>query len=438
MRYLYGDASPFPLDENFIDTLVAAVDACVALFRADQEVNARKEKVANIEKYTRQEQEYLDALARSVEKALAPFMPEDASNHVAYSTATQITQHARAIIADAGNRLKRQGDSAVSTTMGRDIAERVFEAVAVFLRKHQLPESTWQYNWSYDLAKSSAEMILKSSSSCGLFAEYQTRLTAGQRWGQPPRLLDILPSAHIRIPRAGNWLKRLMMGAHEDLGFFSVTQVAIRSQQVTLEVRRQVQPDAGGYRILIRTGKDRSPLIFPLGGDSDEPLPIYGDDAEHLASLCQLINSDFDTLKGQRDIMTSARIGARDIKSVDEPADVATLIISALTPIIREMRLRSRVPGELVLKRDLGQGRREELFVPRQTLIEKFADLPAAYRSQFHSAGLGSEGTVEFVTLMPATESGDKSTRRFAARESKTTATSRQSPSTSSPTDVAA
>jgi hypothetical protein len=83
---------------------------------------------------------------------------------------------------------------------------------------------------------------------------------------------------------------------------------------------------------------------------------------------------------------------------VDHPSQIAEAILTAVAPLVREMRMRSRVPGELILKRDLGGDRREEIFVPRQALWNKMADLAPRHRQLFESIGISNEATTEFVT----------------------------------------
>src|SRR5690606_1167786 len=73
-------------------------------------------------------------------------------------------------------------------------------------------------------------------------------------------------------------------------------------------------------------------------------------------------------------------------------------MLMSLAPIVREIRVRSRVPGELVLKRDLGDGRREEVFIPRRDLESKFEVLPYEYQACFSAVGLGGEATSAFIS----------------------------------------
>jgi hypothetical protein len=137
--------------------------------------------------------------------------------------------------------------------------------------------------------------------------------------------------------------------------------------------------------------------VEPDGTTPGLPLTLSGDSADALERLWRTIDDDLAELRNFRYELIGAEFDDTPIEELAEPAELAEAILMALAPIIREMRLRSRVPGELVLKRDTGDGRREELFVPRRALESKFADLPERHRRFFEAMGLSSEATCDFI-----------------------------------------
>jgi hypothetical protein len=54
-----------------------------------------------------------------------------------------------------------------------------------------------------------------------------------------------------------------------------------------------------------------------------------------------------------------------------------------LAPVVQEIGRRSGAPGELVLRRDAGEGRREEIYITKAELHEKVYSLPQALRGVF-------------------------------------------------------
>jgi hypothetical protein len=53
-----------------------------------------------------------------------------------------------------------------------------------------------------------------------------------------------------------------------------------------------------------------------------------------------------------------------------------------------EIGRRSGAPGELVLRRDVGNGRREEIYVTKADLLDRLLVLPPEWRLPFGALGL--------------------------------------------------
>ena len=54
-----------------------------------------------------------------------------------------------------------------------------------------------------------------------------------------------------------------------------------------------------------------------------------------------------------------------------------TSMINVLAPVVQEIARRSGAPGELVLRRDLGEGRREEIYITKAELQREGDDAAA-------------------------------------------------------------
>src|SRR6185503_11829317 len=75
--YRYGDGSPFPLDENFIETLTTAVETCTNAFVPLTELDARRDKAKDVRREADKELGRLADLEATVVGALVPFSPVD-------------------------------------------------------------------------------------------------------------------------------------------------------------------------------------------------------------------------------------------------------------------------------------------------------------------------------------------------------------------------
>jgi hypothetical protein len=70
---------------------------------------------------------------------------------------------------------------------------------------------------------------------------------------------------------------------------------------------------------------------------------------------------------------------------------IAAAIVRALAPHVREIAARTTTPRELALKRELGDGCREELFITYDTVLERCRDLSAVHQEVFDMYGLHTQ-----------------------------------------------
>jgi len=151
--------------------------------------------------------------------------------------------------------------------------------------------------------------------------------------------------------------------------------------------------------------------ISMQGNAEGEPNEL---DSEDVAPVRTLADRAYATLKDliHRRSLVELSLGGKPIADLDEPRIVPLELLNQLTPLARTIRDKSRMSGELVLKRDIGDGRREELFVPRATLAAQFARLPFDYRRPFEEMGISGEATQPAVMLprAPAKTQSDEPT----------------------------
>jgi len=401
MNYRYGDATPFPFDDNFIETIGAATDACVALFRCDVAGEARRLKAQDVRRRADDDMKRLDVLLRAVEASLGPMLPEGKSERAFESAANRIAAAARGTVKNARVNVEKQRDSGVRLAFAAPLGDRVRRAVANFLVDHQLPKTKWTIRWMYDHERGRTTAVVIADTPCGLHAEFEAELSVTHPWTAPVRVGELCPEMKIKIQRDAGWIRKRTRMETEQIHRYYITEAEVSPGRESFVIRRHYKKPSAGYIVVIRDGeKTQEPTITRVlsdGSTPDLPLTLSGDSADALERLWSYIDDDLAEMRNFRCDLLSAEFDGTPVERLDEPSEVAEAILGSLAPIIREMRLRSRVPGELVLKRDTGDGRREEVFVPRQALEAKFADLPERHRRLFEAIGLSSEATCDFV-----------------------------------------
>lgn len=414
MTYLFGDATPFPLEENFIETISAAVDSCVALFQLDVEQSERHRSAQAVVDQAEKDLEKLSNLARAVDRALAPMLPKGEAAGTPELTASQIAEQAASLIKNARANIVRRRDTSMRMTKDMTMGSRILEAMQPFFLHQQVPKTVWLYDWSAGRQAGEADLVFTASSPGKLQTTYRAPVPDGTIWVGPVRLDEIDAGYHLEFQHKGGWLKRGTHSGKIAIERMYLTEV-VRSPEVSwFMLRQNASKPSIGYKVIVRSRDHSAPVIFPVDARDEVGEPMGLDEADELSllELWKTMKRQLRKLAQHRNALLSARFRDQDIAEMTEPAELAECLLMSLAPLIREIRMRSRVPGELVLKRDLGDGRREELFVPRKQLERKFAGLPYEQRSCFSAVGLDSEATSEFlrrsdVQLMAAERSGD-------------------------------
>jgi hypothetical protein len=398
MTYLYGDATPFPLEENFIETISAATDACVALFQLDVELSGRRDEARQVAAQCDGEISRLGALARSMETALAPHLAKADTVLASQSAAGRIAQQATEIIKQTRAEVLRTRDEGLRVTQDLNLGPRIIRALSVFVMSHELPRTSWFVRWRGGQESGEGNLIVSSYSPCHLELSFRAGIPAGSRWNGPVRVEDLAPELRLELQHKGGWL-RSSGTSKKSIHRFHITQVETTAEHIWFELRQNPTKPSLGYEIVVQSSDQANPIIYPVDakGDRAEPLTVTGVEADDLVNLWNTIAAELGVLVEHRHELLSARLRGNDVADLDEPAEMGEALLMSLAPIVREIRVRSRVPGELVLKRELGDGRREEVFIPRRELESKFEVLPYEYQACFNAVGLGGEATSDFL-----------------------------------------
>ncbi len=399
--YRFGDATPFPLEENFIDTLLAATDAVAALFRADAAAEVKRQEAEAAGREARAELERLGNIAHAIEQALRPALGPGRALSASEQAALKIAQSAASIIKQQRAAVEKRRDAAQHRLLELEPSDEVVAAVGELLLRHQLPRTSWSIHWVWSCETGASTCTLRSQTAgAELDAEYRAALPPESRWAQAVKVADLEPQLAIELQRETGWLKKHPRMRAESLDRMWITQADLSAQQASFVLRRHARKPSEGYLIVMRADDQTLPTLTRVdaGGAVDgRPLTLGGDAGMALSRLWRHIEQGMSGLRHLRSSLVKASQAGDPIERTSELRRVGEAILDTVAPIIREMRLRSRVPGELILKRDLGDGKREELFVPRREIEERFADLPDSYRRYFEAVGLSSEATLQFV-----------------------------------------
>lgn len=379
MLYLFGDSTESNLDFNFLAFLREVIDTTVVL--AECEV-----LLATTIEHRRTREIEADALIAAVDefgeragRLVGPVAQEQTGTPVgrcAASIASSIrdavqweSSQVRAALAAGRNELDREDQR---------LQARARDALEKLLRTHDLPGAAKELDVVWTATGVKATMCQRTS--FGVEATLALDVPASSVLGLDLRVDRIVEGVEVHAVGAGGWLKKSEKLVALKIGRYLVVGVSV-GPQVTVQLRAtgDGNTNAAGFAVTAYANGDLT--IEPTGGGP--ALAIEERDRPGLRLLVERLDAAARSLGDNRASLVSVAIDGKPLAEHGHPRVLAERLMIAIAPTVQQIAQHSRSPGELVLRRLLGDSRREEIFVPVAELLRRFDGLPAAAREVF-------------------------------------------------------
>lgn len=389
--YRYGDGTPFPLEENFIETLTTAVETCTNAFAPLADLDARRERARDARREAEKEAGRLEDLEKTISAALTPYVPVDKTKvNSAQTVAQKLAQSAKSYIVEAKSQIDTRVRQLEAQASGRTAGDAVLKALRPFFDTLQLPKAVWIMSWDVRGAEPHADAVATAGR---IVASFQL---LPDPYRGPIRVEQLAEGVIVHMMKKGVFGKA--KPAPVDLGKYVMVAFERTVKESVVTLKESANKATPGLRFAVSDGGATWVSITAAGDAEGEPNPLDMEDVAPIRNLAERANAALKDLIHKRTLVDLV-LGGKSITDLDEPRLVPLELLQQLTPLARTIREKSRMSGELVLKRDIGDGRREELFVPRSTLAQQFARLPAEYRKPFEEMGITAEETQPAITL---------------------------------------
>src|SRR5581483_7435261 len=239
--------------------------------------------------------------------------------------------------------------------------EQCMQALGALLMRHDLPE------WSIDLRleqQGGQRYVawLTGHAPFGLDATLELEVPPTHLMAHVLRVDKLVERLEVHAPEEGGWIRKEVKLRPQRLEKEYLTEVRITGEETTLSLRAE----APRVR-LKRVGE---------GASTDAaPFELSDADAQRVVELQEKLVLGCAELAPSRKRLADARLDGKPLSEHAEPRVMAERLIETITPTVQEIGRRSLTPTELVLKRQLDGGRREEIFVSRDELRLKLAPL---------------------------------------------------------------
>jgi hypothetical protein len=387
--YRYGDGTPFPLEENFIDTLTSAVEACTSAFMPLTELDGRRERARAGKAEADNELGRLVDLDAALTASMMPFVNGDKAAQV-YSVAQKIVQTGKTAIQQARAVIEGRVQALDAQARASTAADSVLHALRTFFDLHQLPNTKWVFSWDVRAGEPRAEAVATAG-----------RLTAAfnctvENYRGPIRVGDLAEGVIVHMMKKGVFGKAKPAPVELSKYVMVMFEKTISEHVITLKEKA----DKASTGLKFRVGDTGATWqSVNISGDTEnEPNPLDAEDVDGIRRLGEAASKALRDITNHRSLR-SLTLGGQPLDKLPEPRIVPMDVLQQLTPLTRTIRERSRVSGELQLKRDIGGGRREELYIPRAQLAQQFGKLPFEYRKPFEDMGISNEDTQPAISI---------------------------------------
>ncbi|HEY0190976.1 MAG TPA: hypothetical protein VGC42_07610 [Kofleriaceae bacterium] len=367
------------------------METCTNAFVPLAELDNRRERAKEVRREADKEYGRLGDLEATAVGALTPYLPMDGKKP---GLTNQVAQKIAGGIKTAIVEARRQVEGRVAQTEAaaapKTSSDAVLRALKPFFEERQLPNAKWIMSWDVRGLEPSANAVATAGRIAASFT------LAPDPYRTPIRVEQLAEGVVVHMMKKGVFGKA--KPAPIDLGKYVVVAYERNVHESVITLKENPNKSSLGLRFAV-TEVGASWVSITAAGDTDgEPNPLDGDDVPPIRQLAERGYAALKDLINRRTLVDLS-LGTATMMDLEEPRVVPLELLAQLTPLARQLREKSRASGELVMKRDIGDGRREELFVPRATLAQQFARLPAEYRRPFEDMGITAEETSPAINI---------------------------------------
>jgi hypothetical protein len=289
-------------------------------------------------------------------------------------------------------------------------------AVEQFLERHAPPRS--RFAWQVLAGAESNAGQVTVATPYDLTATFGVALPNTHAWARPRRVADFVQQLEIRLPKESGWLSKRVEMTPVRIERMFISELVIGEHFGVLSLRRGAA-SGPGYRLRVGLTDSINAAISPLKEDGSpdhgQPLLLEGKDLAAMIALWRAAAESVRDFPSLRRRLVGATFLERPLLELDSPRQLAEAMVADMSPVVVEISKRSGAPGELVLRRTLGEGRREETYCTHAELVDKIRVLPPDLRAVFSPLRLSDGIASALIEAPPPTATAPESPRLSGA-----------------------
>jgi hypothetical protein len=388
MNYLYGDSSASRLKSNFLEYFRDALDCAVFVLQADAKMKAGRNQIRLLGEKAEEETARLERFITSVTQAV-----KTGDHGEADSPTAKCAARLEVVVADVHkgtlDGLRKTLADAIARIEAEEAAAREECGIALgrLLAPHDPPDGTHVLKLTLG-DDQRYKATLTGTSPPELVWQLAVAIPDGHAWTNPMKVERLVPHLEIKAPALAGWITKEVKRKPQRIERLVVSSIVDDGSTFRFELRTETTPETG-FDFAVDIDRKRVTSAARIGPSDDASVGPFDPVDEDVALLVELASKLRASMSGlERKPSAQATFEKTDFRALPSFVDFVVRFVEVLAPIVNEIAKRSLTPNELVLRRPLGNDRREEIFVSKATLREKLATLPEDLRALFDPLGL--------------------------------------------------
>jgi hypothetical protein len=394
MAFLFGDLTPAPFTTNFLEELRDAIDFAASIAETDQRIVTADATRDMLRRRADEDAARLEALVRSV-LAAADAADKGGEDSLVRTFAADVAAVMAARHETASAALTARLTEAIRALDAATLAARTdyFVLLEEYLLAHVPPSATQTLRIELVATrKDERRYVAELDGRSELGLDWSMEMTVPEEtWKAPLRVDRIADGLALLAPQLTGLIKKEVKLKKQKLDRHFVTKVVRDDANLHVELRSEVGADAEeGYDITAALDGDGL-VVVKVGEAGDVTLGAFdvaAEDKDALLGFASKLRAMTDELTRKR--LVAASFDGLPFDGTNDEAqprlvELVSRLVAKLAPAVDEIAARSRSQDELVLRVQVADARREEIFMPKARLREKLAPLDERHRRLFHA-----------------------------------------------------
>ncbi|MBW1807995.1 MAG: hypothetical protein JRJ87_07335 [Deltaproteobacteria bacterium] len=390
MRYLYGDLSEFPAQENTLDLLQRFVDMAVEVLKLDLQIDKALDSIEQDRQYLVDSIDdigsFHDTLHETIKTAASGLDPDDVVAVIAQGASDQFSRY----LSDAKNKLANQVEQRVQRIESEiaNLSRTIHEFLKVFFVPSVLPIGGNSLRCALDGQhyRAFSEILDVTGTRCS----YTINTADSEFFSEPKKFGDLSPGKiDFPVGTKKAWLKKAPVTESMRIDDAALSQVLDHEEYGEFRLLKRAGNGLEGLLVRIKKGRNGEVSIFrldPAGQEIAVPKEIINPShSELMSEFWRQLYPSVVALYRTRGDLSFISINGKEVVQGRLVVELVRRLVNYLSPTIREIDARSPAIEELCLKVEHEGGRREEIYIQKNSLAKRISDLPGTLQSLFSS-----------------------------------------------------